>query len=201
MFSEIPYFGRVLILTSLMFVAAVYDYYRNRGGATRWREYGLVLVGGLVGAVFAAVNDIVTSSISPEYFTLGKGLAGGDGLQTRAALLGMQAGSSAGLIAAGILLYVATRKYKGTGLVYKVFLRGVCKVFAGAVLLGVVMPMIFSSFDPARFAVELEGLVDANQIRRFIIVWWIHSGLYVGAFVGLIWAIAGSVGQRSKKGS
>jgi len=79
-----------------MFVAAGYDYYRNRGGATRWREYRLVVVGGLVGAVFGMVNDVVTSSIPPEYFTLGKGLAGGDGLQTRAALLGMQAGSSAG---------------------------------------------------------------------------------------------------------
>ena len=198
MFSEIPYFWRVVILITLMFAAAGYDYYRNRAGSSRWREYGLVLIGGVVGAFMGMVNDIITSSISPEYFTFGKGLAGGNGLQVRAAMLGIKAGFSAGVIVAGILLYAATRKHRQSSGAYRRIFRCIYKPILGAVIMGVALPAFLSSVDPAGFAAKLEGVADANQIRWFITVWWIHLGLYAGATCGLIWAIV-ELSLRNKK--
>jgi uncharacterized membrane protein YfcA len=73
MYDIVPYWFRVALLLFLMSVVAAIDWGRNRQGATRWKEYGFVIVSGVVGALFGLLNDLITSSISPEYFLFGKG--------------------------------------------------------------------------------------------------------------------------------
>ncbi|MHC4648133.1 MAG: hypothetical protein ACYTBJ_21950, partial [Planctomycetota bacterium] len=77
---EIPYLYRVFALLLLMSLSAAHDYWRNRGASRKWREYTFVVAGGLLAGLIGLLNDLITSSISPEYFCLGKGLAAGDGL-------------------------------------------------------------------------------------------------------------------------
>jgi hypothetical protein len=191
MVDEMPYIYRVLTLVVLMSVVAGYEYYRKGKSATRWREYGFVIGAGLLGAAFGLVNDVITSSISPEYFTLGKGIDGGAGLRLRAGVLGMKAGFSAGAITGAILLYAWTRKGKRFRLGAASNFRFVYKPVVGAVVCGVLIPVCFWSFDPLDFGGQLEGLLGARELRRFVIVWWTHAGLYAGLVAGLVWAVAG----------
>src|SRR5437762_121034 len=61
----------VLIFTSL----ALVDLRRNGPGATRWREYLFLLFCVTAAMFYGIANDLITSSISWEYFAYGKGLA------------------------------------------------------------------------------------------------------------------------------
>ncbi len=72
---------RVALLAGFLLVVALVDFYRHGARATRYREYGFIIVTGLLGAVFGFVNDMITSSVSPEYFIFGKGLEDGPDLR------------------------------------------------------------------------------------------------------------------------
>jgi hypothetical protein len=185
---EIPYVYRVLTLVVLMALLAVWDY-RRRAASIKWREYLFVLAGGLLGGLMGLLNDLITSSISPEYFRLGKGLAGGPDLHTRAALLGLQAGFSAGAIAAAIFLYAATRGRARLAPSCRTFLHFALKPLACAIVCVCLFPLLFRRFDPLNVAGTLQPLLEPGRLSRFMLVWWIHSGLYTGLAAGLIWAI------------
>src|SRR5437868_15408094 len=112
--------ARIAIGVLIFAALAWWDYRRNRDQATRWREY-LVLVACTLGAMaYGIVNDQITSTISWEYFYYGKDLADTLGphlppdsikLHLAAALVGIQATWSAGLII-GVALLVANNPSK-----------------------------------------------------------------------------------------
>ncbi len=186
---EIPYVYRVLTLVVLMALLAAWDF-RCRGAASiKWREYLFVLAGGLLAGLIGLLSDLITSSVSPEYFHLGKGLAGGPGLSTRAALLGLQAGFSAGAIAAAIFLYAATRRRARLTPSRGTFLHFALKPLACAIVCVCLFLLLFRCFDPLNVASKLESLLEPDRLSRFILVWWIHCGLYAGLAAGLIWAV------------
>ena len=64
-------------------------------------------------------------------------------------------------------------------------LRALWMPVAGAVLLGVALPIIAGRFDPLGLSAQLDSLLDADQLLRFRRVWWIHTGLYAGLAIGL----------------
>lgn len=78
----------------MLFVAAL-DLYRKGREATKFREYGFVLLAGAIGAAAGLVNDLITSSISPDYFILGKGLEDGPGFRMQVAIFGLIVGLAA----------------------------------------------------------------------------------------------------------
>ncbi len=78
----------IIFLAVLMLVVSLADLYKKRGEATKFREYGFILLTGALGAAIGSMNDLITSSISPEYFTLGKGLDEGPDLRLQAGLFG-----------------------------------------------------------------------------------------------------------------
>lgn len=190
MLCQVPYFYRLLTLIILMSAIAAYDYHRHKITATKWREYAFVVAAGLLGSIVGLVNDLVTSSVSPEYFIIGKGLPAGAGLHIRAGLLGMKAGFSAGAIAAGVFLYASTRKCCRFAVDCRSFSRFARKPLTVAIFCSVALPLFFSSLDPLDYAGALQGLLVSSQVKRFLIVWWTHSGLYIGLVAGLTWAIA-----------
>jgi hypothetical protein len=139
------------------------------------------MLGGLVG--FA--NDCVTSTISPDYFILGKGLEDGAGLRWRAGVYGFKAGLSAGAIGGAICLFVRGRKSRFSMEQMRGLLRSLWMPVAGAILLGVMLPIIAGGFDPLSLSGRLGSLLNTDQIGRFRRVWWIHVGLYAGLIIGL----------------
>ncbi len=114
MSETFPFAYRVILLLGLMVVAAIVDYRRRGAQAERYREYGFICIAGMLGGLFGFANDCVTSGVSPEYFTLGKGLEAGGGLRWRAGVFGFKAGLSAGAVAAAICMFARGKKSRFT---------------------------------------------------------------------------------------
>lgn len=176
---------RVALLLGLMTVISLADLYRNGRKALKFREYGFVLIAGVLGAVVGFCNDLITSSISPDYFILGKGLDDGPGLRLQAGLLGLRVGFSAGIIGGAVCLYATQRKTAYPPAKFSRLLLFLWMPLAAAVLCGILVPILLSRFDPAHLAAQLGSMIDTTRIERFLQVWWIHIGLYTGMIIGL----------------
>ncbi len=66
--------ARVGIGTCVFAALAIHDLYRNGRNARRWREYAYLVFAGLMGIAYGAANDLITASVSWEYFYYGQGL-------------------------------------------------------------------------------------------------------------------------------
>jgi hypothetical protein len=174
-----------LLLLGLMAVVAGVDFWRNRAQAAKYREYGFVLIAGIAGALLGWANDLITSSISPEYFTLGKALEEGGDLRWRAGVFGLKEGFSAGIIGGAICLFACARKSALSPARARCLVGGLWMPLTGAVFMGLALPRIAGRFDPLGFSANLNSLLNADQLSRFRQVWWIHTGLYAGTIIGL----------------
>jgi hypothetical protein len=185
MFERIPFWYRVAFLFGLMSVATTADFRRRGRESARYREYGFIWIAGILGGLVGFANDCVTSSISPDYFTLGKGLEPGNDLRWRAGVYGFKAGLSAGIIGGAVCLFVRVRSSRFSTDRMREMLRTLWMPAAGAVLLGLALPAVAGGFDPLGLSAQLGSLLNAGQIGRFRRVWWIHTGLYAGLVLGL----------------
>lgn len=200
MYNHFPFWYRVVLLLGLMLVVALLDFYRQGAQATKFREYGFLVITGVIGGVFGLINDLITSSISPDYFIFGKGLDVGPNLRVRAGLLGLQVGFSAGVIGGAICLYVCRRKSIYPPITCSRLLRILWMPITSAVICGIALPLAFSQFDPAHFSTELSSLLDGGKLNRFRQVWWTHVGLYVGMTIGLVAMILRATKERKTSG-
>lgn len=185
MLERFPFPYRVALLLGLMTVAAAVDYWRRGSEAQRYREYGFICIAGVLGGLVGFANDYVTCSISPDYFTLGKGLEAGDGLRWRAAAYGLKAGLTAGIIGGAVCMFVRPANPPFSLEQMRAWLKALWIPVAGAILLGLVLPIVAAGWDPLRLSASLESLLNGEQIDRFRRVWWIHLGLYAGLAIGL----------------
>jgi hypothetical protein len=185
MFERFPFGYRVALLLGLMTVAAAIDFWRRGKEAARYREYGFIWIAGILGGLVGFANDGVTSSISPDYFTLGKGLESGADFRLRAEMYGFKAGLSAGIIGGAICLVTRPKNSGFSTAQMRRLLQTLWMPIVGAVLLGLALPIIAGGFDPMGISPGLDSLLNADQIVRFRKVWWIHTGLYAGLAIGL----------------
>jgi predicted benzoate:H+ symporter BenE len=137
--------------------------------------------------------DSVTSSISPEYFVLGKDLPQED-FGKQVLLFGAKTGFSGGAVTGAILLFACGTKLQNG---WRNILRNLWIPVVSAILAGTLLPVLASNFDPLSYAAKLKGLLTADQLRHFQYVWWIHSGFYLGLILGLLWMI---IRLRKNKG-
>lgn len=175
---------RVALLLGLMAIVAGVDFYRNGVKSIKFREYGFVLVAGLLGAIVGAANDFMTSNYSPEYFVWGKGLLDNANLRRDATLLGLRVGFSAGIIGGAICLFACRGKSAHPPATFSSMFGNLWMPVAGAIVGGIVIPVLFSKIDPARFSLHLDFL-GPLRLDRFRRVWWINTGLYAGLLLGL----------------
>jgi hypothetical protein len=196
MLERFPFWYRVALLIGLMMVAAAFDFWRHGKEAARYREYGFILIAGIVGGCVGFANDFLTSSISPDYFTLGKGLETGDDLRWRAGVYGFKAGLSAGIIGGAVCLVARPRNIGFSTAQMRRLLQALWLPVVGAVLVGLVLPLLASGSDPIGLSARLDTLLNADQIAQFRRVWWIHTGLYAGLAIGLAAMI---IRQRGEK--
>src|SRR5580658_4197710 len=162
-----PFSYRVALLLGLMLIISLVDFYRNGAQAVKYREYGFVIITGVIGAMVGFVNDLVTSSISPEYFTLGKGLEASPDLRIYAGLFGLRVGFSAGVIGGAVCLYASRRKSAYPPAKFSHLLQMLWIPVTGAILCGILLPLGFSKFDPARFSSQLDTMLSPERISRF----------------------------------
>jgi ABC-type cobalt transport system substrate-binding protein len=192
---------RIILLLSLMLIISLVDLYRNGARATRFREYGFILITGAMGGGVGLVNDLITSSISPDYFILGKGLQETPDLRMQAGLFGLRVGFSAGVIGGALCLYASRRKSPHPPLQFFPLFQALWMPVLGAILCAILLPLALSRFDPARLSVQLDTMISAEKIARFRQVWWAHVGLYAGLVIGLALMIFHAVKERRSIGS
>jgi hypothetical protein len=184
-FERFPFFYRVALLLGLMTVAVAVDFWRHGREAAKYREYGFIWIAGILGGVVGFANDCATSSISPDYFILGKGLEAGNDLRLRAGVYGFKAGLSAGIVGGAVCLFARGRSSRFSTEQMCRLLQALWMPLVGAVLLGLALPIMAGGFDPFGLSAHLDSLLNAGQIIRFRRVWWIHTGLYAGLAIGL----------------
>ena len=160
-----------------MAVAAGVDLCRHGRSAARYKEYLFIWLAGFIGCVMGGVNDLITSSISPEYFSLGKGLPGGEALNLRAAIYGLKEGLSAGVIGGAVCVYASRGKAAVPPLCFGGMLRLLWMPAAGAVAGAVLLPLLAGAFRSRGTGGEIgrhhrggadralpAGLVDSHRI-------------------------------------
>lgn len=177
---NIPYVWRLIALSIVVALFLALDLRKPNGQRHRWREYLFLLGCGGITALFGMGVDAITSHISPEYFLIGKGIAGGEGFFRRVAELGAQAGFAGGMIGGGILLLVNRRPEGAMRLFRVIRLPLLLAAFAGAVAGGVLAIFPFYTLPLA------EDALDEPRAQRMTVVWFAHLGIYIGGMIGLI---------------
>jgi hypothetical protein len=181
---------RIAVLVTACLGVALQDRLRRGPDSRRWREYLFLLLAGSAGAAFGGACDLlVTSRISPDYFTLGKGIPGGDGFQGRVLVLGLLAGSGPGALTGCFCLYVNSRPVPSPPLPWARLARLLAIPIAVAAACGLTIPFFASTIDPLGFLVILKRILTAEQAVRFLRVWWIHCSLYLGGLLGLVGSV------------
>lgn len=188
---ESPAWARALVVGLLLGAIALVDFLRHRERATRWREYAFWLACGLVGALFAVGNDIVTSQLSEPYFALGKGLASDDSreLMVDVVLLAIRAGFVAGLAIGGALLIANNPDKNLPQLPYGALARFTL-VPALAAIVAAPIGAACANLDVQGLSSQLRQVLSPHEVDRFLMVQRIHLGLYAGALIGTIGAVA-----------
>lgn len=186
---DIPFWVRLAALIAVMAIAAGVDAWFRRGRSRRWKEYLFILLAGCAGAVFGAMTDLITSSLSPEYFIYGKELPA-DGIRWHAMLLGLKAGFSAGAIAGALCLFVGMRGRAVAGVTLPGVALMAWRPLVLAVVLGAAVPFACAGFDPIGFVEPLSEPLGRVRAERFLTVWHIHLGVYLGLGAGAVWMIA-----------
>ncbi|MCP4374711.1 MAG: hypothetical protein GY794_00810 [bacterium] len=185
---DIPFWVRFAALIAFLASVAGIDLWYRRQRATRWKEYLFILATGCAGAVFGAMTDMVTSSISPEYFIFGKGLPA-EGIRWSAMTLGLQAGFSAGAIAGALCLFIGVRKLNDSRISLPTVAMFAWRPFVLAVIFAAVFPFAFVWFDPLGLVESFTKPLGAESAEKFLTVWHIHLGVYLGLTVGAGWMI------------
>jgi hypothetical protein len=179
---------RLSVLLALMAIVAFVDRRRHRERATKWREYGFLLLAGLIGGLVGIAIDQATATISPAYFVVGKGIPRDAFFRLQVAAYGFQVGLVAGMVIGGVFLIANNPRPGRPSLAAVRLLSNALIPFGVAVMAAPLGGMIAGSHDPLGLRTQLDFLT-AEQAAGFIKVWGLHLGLYVGAAVGTALAV------------
>lgn len=187
--------ARAAFGVSIFAAFAIIDFLRNGRGAQRWREYFFLAAVTTIAMLFGAINDVITASISWEYFYYGKGLSEQLGspvppdrirLYPQAAWIGAQAAGAVGILAGALLLLAANPRPDSPKRSYQILFRRVGTILIAAAFGGVVGGVLGHFGLLTWTNNELVLLVRARLFRpsRFLCVYGIHLGEYVGGAIG-----------------
>jgi hypothetical protein len=159
------------------------------------RMLGIAAVGAVVGGVYGIVNDQVTYSISPEYFTRLKFQQfayANFGFPTRVyvAEIGFLASGAVGFFATWFLARIAVPAWP-TQVAFRRCLIGFAIIFASAfaaAIVGCVFGLYHSS-DYSNWQ-EVGFVLGVVDLPAFVRVAYIHNAGHLGGLIGLIAAIA-----------
>ena len=201
---------RICVGIFILVMLAVVDLYRHGREATRWKEYAFLVCTIAVAMAYGIINDQITSRISWEYYAYGKGLAPvlGDHippdarrLSWEAAKVGMQATWAVGLLV-GVICLLANNPRRGRPrLTYPQLLAGVPWMIVIAAVIAALLGWVGYRGGLARFSEDFREMVRLDQFRpsRFMAVYGIHLGGYIGGAVGTLVMMASIFRARRAK--
>ena len=159
------------------------DLLKPAGQRHRWREYLFLAVCGGLTSLLGLLVDQVTFRISPEYFTVGKGIGASPQLAWQVAKMGASAGLAAGATGGGIVLLVNRSPRHVFRLLRVVWVPLLAAAVCGAVAGALLWPAPWYIHPTAA------AVLEPAAAHRFTIVWFIHSGVYAGGIAGLLYLL------------
>ena len=187
---------RFLFGLAILAFLAIYDLHVKGRASTRWKEYAFLLACVAVAIVYGILNDQITSRISWEYFYYGKDLAPIIGPQTppdpwalslQAIRIGVEATWSAGLIL-GVAMLIANNPSAHPRLPYRRLFAQLPRIIAMTVIAAAIFGFAGYQFWLNSMGSDLAEIARNNLWRphRFLMVYGIHLGGYVGGIISLI---------------
>jgi hypothetical protein len=152
------------------------------------REYLFLLATAAAGAVFAAGLDSITSRLSPEYFTLGKGLPHDAQFALRVVARGVQSGTTAG-VALGAVLLFAVGRARPAEFPHRWLFMTMALVTLAAASGAALAALIPAELAPLKLDSDTTRILGASVAARFNSVRTIHLGAYAGALAGTVIAL------------
>jgi hypothetical protein len=184
-----PYFSlKYRIIAGLIFFAAlgILDLIKNPQNPKRLKEYGFLFSVVGITMLYGLLHDYITSTISPDYFVLGKGIESArEGFNKDVAMLALKATWSAGLVIGVAFLLPNNPSKIKPQLKYKTLYGLLIYPLLLSVLLAVLIGILFNVFAP-KFSSSLNELPNPRSYKFFMTVWGIHIGSYAGGLLGMI---------------
>lgn len=174
------------------------DWKKNGWEGKRVREYGYLAIVGTIGALYGAIHDLITVSISEEYFVVAKGLDDSN-LFLNASWLGAKAAFGPALLVGVAFLFLNNPSQKLEQHPFKYLIRKSLIPLLTAAL-GAALCGVLAWFHLFPFKLELPAEIESP--RHFLTTWSIHIGSYAGGLLGLL--VAGyqvRVSRRIKSNS
>jgi MFS family permease len=193
--------ARVAIGFAFFLTLALVDLRRNGRRATRWREYAFLVACVAAALIYGVLNDQITTTISWEYFAYGKGVAenvpaaepaNSARFRLEVAKIGMKATWTAGLVFGVALLLANNPRRDGRPRLRN---RELLKylplilLITAAVAASLGVAGYLGAFT--HFNQDFREMLRLNQWRprRFMAVYGIHLGGYVGGVIGTAVAV------------
>jgi hypothetical protein len=191
---------RISVCVAILIALAIMDYYQKGPQSTRWREYLFLLLCVAVATSYGALNDQITSRISWEYFYYGKDLSSVLGpdtppdpmaLQLQALRIGASATWWAGLIIGAAMLMANNPSRGGPQLPYRRLIARLPAIITITVACAILFGLAGNAYLLNGISPDFQGIVQDNYWRphRFMAVYGIHLGGYVGGGVAVIYSV------------
>ncbi len=201
---------RISICLAILIALAIADYLQKGPQSTRWREYLFLLLCVAVASAYGMLNDQITSRISWEYFYYGKELSPILGPQTppdpaalglQAARIGAEASWWAALVIGAVMLVANNPGRRGPQLTYTRLAIRLWHVLVIAIVASLILGLAGSKFLLNSLSPDFQNLAAADLWRphRFMAVYGIHLGGYVGGALGAIFSFLSILHERKAK--
>ncbi|MGD0387609.1 MAG: hypothetical protein ABSC42_01530 [Tepidisphaeraceae bacterium] len=202
---------RIGVCLAILAVLAITDLVQKGRNATRWREYAFLVLCVAVAMVYGIVNDQITCRISWEYFYYGKNLApilGPDvppnfaALQWQAVRIGAAATWWAGLIIGAAMLVTNNPSRRGPQLPYARLVARLPTIFAITAVAAAAFGLAGNDYLLNWISPDFQNIAELNLWRphRFMAVYGIHVGGYVGGALAAVYAVSSIHRQRRAVG-
>jgi hypothetical protein len=191
---------RLLFGIAFFLVLGLYDVFRHRENPKRAKEYLFLLYAVFLGIVYAVIHDEITVTISPAYFIIAKELPPvAETLRLNTAFLATKASYGPAAISGALVLIANNPSKKRAQLPYnRLYLIPAITLTCAALgaFLGGLYGRLFPPASGLEYAHEFKVAPGADI--RFVVVWCIHIGTYVGAGIGTLLACLHVVRARRR---
>ena len=191
--STLPY--RIGFAVVFFLVLGIRDWIKNPHNPTRVYEYLFLVVSMMLSIVYGIIHDHITATISADYFLKAKGLEF-DPRPFRWAVtwLAIKATYGPGLLTGALILIANNPSPKKPQLPYRHLLRlcvyPVVMAAIFATLGGILVPFSIRSIEALSWMGDAAlAYTKPDGMNRFLTVWGVHAGSYLGAILGSVLAV------------
>lgn len=189
---EITYTLRLLFLVCALGLLALDDWRKHRENARRWRDYLFLSAAAATGAIYFLVVDLLASMLSWEYYAYAKGFSESESYYAQLCELSVKTGVPTGFAIGALYLFANTFKPKDPSLPRMQLYRYLLYPMLCAIVISPAIAAIAVTFDPLGIGKQLSAMMPKapERLSRLLVVWGINAGLYAGAGLGIILAVA-----------